>query len=224
MKYFGLILLMLTLSQICLGQVILNQKEAERIARESAQEMKISKQYFTAHDKCRELMKQKNHAQAEVSCRLAVTLAEKLPNSRSMEKHSAYKWLGYSLVWQQKSEEAIPILEKSLEVAKIHLDETDAETGEVYFLIGQANQLLRRIKIASDFYIKAEKVYRTAFVEIGGVKVGDDEIRSPYPRAIKNILEAHLILLKNAELVDDAAKVEKRLAETKVEFAKFLEN
>ena len=224
MKYLGLILLTILFSQIGFGQVVLDQKEAERLARESAQEMKISKQYFTAHDKCRELVKQKNYAQAEVSCRLAVSLAEKLPDSRSMEKHSAYKWLGLTLFLQKKNEEAIPILEKSLTVAKNQLDEMNAETGEVYFLIGQANHLLGKVKIAGDLYTKAEKVYRAAIVEICGAEAGSDEICSPYPRAIKNILEAHIILLRNAELNEEAKKVEKHLAETKVEFAKFLDN
>ncbi|MCY7375745.1 MAG: hypothetical protein LH472_07205 [Pyrinomonadaceae bacterium] len=168
------------------------------------------------------MMKQKNYSKAEVSCRLAVSLAEKLPSSRSMEKYSAYKWLGYSLVWQKKSAEAIPVLEKSLTIAKDHLDETNAETGEVYFIIGQANHLLGNIEVAGDFYIKAEKVYRTAFVEIGDTDVDGSELRSPYPRSIKNILEAHLLLLKNAKLNDQASVIEKRLEKAKKEFAKYL--
>ena len=54
--------------------------------------------------------------------------------------------------------------------------------------------------------------------------MGDSEIRGYYPRPIINILTAHLLLLKNAGLADEAASVEKRLAETKVEFAEFLKN
>jgi len=224
MKYFVLVLLTLTFSQIYFGQEILDQKEAERVARESAQEMKTSKQYFAAHDKCRDLMKEKNYAQAEVSCRLAVSLAEKLPKSRSMEKHSAYKWLGYSLLWQTKATEAIAFAEKSLEVAKDRLDETNAETGEVYFLIAQANHLLGKTEVASNFYTKAEKVYRAAFVEIGGASVDGDEIRSPYPRAIKIILETHLIMTTNAGLKNESETIKKRLEEFKIVFAKYLEN
>jgi tetratricopeptide (TPR) repeat protein len=224
MKFLKLAFLTLTFSSFCFGQAILDQKEAERIARESAQEMKISKQYFATHDKCRNLMRQQNYTQAEVSCRLSVSLAEKLPKSRSMEKHSAYKWLGYSLLWQQKSEEAIPILDKSLEVASDRLSETDAETGEVYFLLGQANHFLGKVQTASDFYTRAERVYRAAFVEIGSANVEGDEIRSPYPRAIKNILEAHLLLVENANLKEEATKIKQRLSELKKEFSKYLDS
>lgn len=219
MKYLGLILLTFLFSQIGFSQVVLDQKEAERIARESAQEMRISKQYFTAHDKCHELVKQKNYARAEVSCRLAVSLSEKLPDSRSMEKHSAYKWLGLTLIWQRKNAEAIPILEKSLTVAKNRLDETNAETGEVYFLIGQANHLLRNIKTAGEFYKKAEKVYLAAIAEICEAN-SDDEICSPYSRAIENIRRAHQILLKNADLEGVAKRVNLRSAPVIVKLSK----
>lgn len=203
--------------QVSFGQEVLDQKEAERIYKESILEGKSSKAYFTEDEKCRKLFRARNYALAETSCRRSVSLAEKLPKSRYMEKHSAYKVLGVVLLWQRKAREAIQFLEKSLEIAKPNLDDTNAETGEVYFFLGQANHLLEKIEIAKGFYTKAESVYRFAFEGINA-----DEIRFPYAKSITNILEAHLILLENAEMKDDAAQIEKRLTETKKEFAKYL--
>jgi len=223
MKHFGLILLFLLFAQINFGQVVTDQKEAERIYEESLQETKISKQYFTDIDKCRNLLRGEKYIQAEVACRLAVSTTEKFSKSRYMEKHSAYKALGAALLWQRKAQEAISYFDKSLEVAKPNLDDSTAETGEVYFLLGQANHFLGKLEIARDFYTKAENVYRSAFKIMKEVD-SEEFLLRPYARAIRNILEAHLILLENAEIKDKSAKTEKRLAETKKEFAKLLEN
>lgn len=219
MKNTLIVLILLFGLQISFGQTVSDQKEAERIYKEGVLEDKSSRAYFAEDKKCRNFIREKNYAQAENSCLLSVSLAEKLSKSRYMEKHSAYKVLGAVLLWNQKAEKAIPILEKSLEVAKPELDETNAETGEVYFLLGQANQLLGKIETARDFYTKAENTYHLAIKDIDAV-----ELSYPYFRAIKTILEVHLILLENAEMKEEAAKVEKRLADFRKEFDKYLEN
>ena len=123
------------------------------------------------------------------------------------------------MLCQQKSAEAIALLNTSLELGKPIIDDTDAETGERYFLLGQAYHQLANIDEAKRFYLKAENTYRTAFKEMG-----DSDIRAFYPRPIINILKSHLLLLRNAGLTDDAARIEKRLAETKIQFAEFLKN
>ena len=99
------------------------------------------------------------------------------------------------------------------------MDDSNAEMGERYFLLGQAIRQLGKINEAKQYYDKAENTYRTAFNEMG-----DSDIREFCPKPIVNILEAHLVLLNDAGLKEEAAKIEKRLAETKIEFAKFLEN
>lgn len=212
MKQPILVLLILLSSQMVFGQAVFeNDKQRD--------ELKNAKLYFAQDDKCRKLYAQKKDNETEIACKLAVSIAERLPETRYMEKHSAYRMLGLALLWQKKYEESISYFNKALEVGKPKVDDTNAETGEVYYLLGQANHLLGRIEIAKDFYTKAENIYRTAFKEMG-----DSEIRGFYPKPIINILEAHLILVKDAGLKEEAEKIEKRLAETKIEFAKFLEN
>ena len=210
-KVLGLFLLIFLGLQISFAQA-LSEKDKER------NDLVTAKKYYAEHDKCRKLISEKKYDEAETSCRLVVSIAENLPRTRYMEKHSAYETLGVAFLRQHKSGEAIKYFDKSLEVGKTHLDDTDSETGEVYFLIGQANHLLEKVGIAKDFYTKAENAYRAAFK-----KIDAEELREYYPKPIINILETHLILLENAGLKDEAAKIEKRLAETKVEFAKYLE-
>ncbi|HZH33752.1 MAG TPA: hypothetical protein VEX64_02870, partial [Pyrinomonadaceae bacterium] len=99
-----------------------------------------------------------------------------------------------------------------------NLDDTDSETADIYYFLGLANHLLEKLDLAREFYTKAENAYRAAFV-----KIDHDEIRQFYPKRIVQILEAHSIAAKDAELKDEVAEIDKRLAETKTEFAKYLE-
>ncbi|HLM02066.1 MAG TPA: tetratricopeptide repeat protein [Pyrinomonadaceae bacterium] len=200
-------------------EVPTSKKEAEKLLKQDRIDSQRSKQYFDADEKCRNLIRARKFIEAESVCRNAVSLAEKLPKDRYLEKSVAYELLAVVLIRQARAGEAIPLLNQSLEAAKPVIDDTDAETGERYFWLGQANHQLGKINEAREYYTKAENSYRTAFKEMG-----DSDIREFYPQPIVNILEAHLILLKDAGLKEEAAKIEKRLVETKVEFAKFLEN
>lgn len=216
---FGLIFLLS--SQYAFSQrveVPTDKKEIDAILRKARAENNANKLYFSEEEKCRSLIRAGSFAKAEISCKLAISYAEKLPKDRYLERSSAYEALAYTFLLQEKSEQAIVLLNKSLEAGKPVIDDTDAETGELYFLLGQAYHQLGKVGEAKLYYSKAENSYRTAFK-----KIDDDEIGGNYPRPIVNILESHLILLINAELIDEAEKVEKRLTETKIEFAKFLE-
>lgn len=205
-------------SQTVTVEVPTDPKRIAEILKQDREDAKANKLYFAEAEKCRNLTRAGSFSEAETSCRLAISYAEKLPKDRYLERSSAYESLAYTLLWQRKSEEAILLLNKSLEIGKSVIDDTDAETGERYFLLGQANHQLGKVNEAGKYYTKAENTYRTAFK-----KINDDEIGGHYPKPIINILEAHLLLLKAAGLNEEAAKVEKRLAETKIEFAKFLE-
>jgi tetratricopeptide (TPR) repeat protein len=118
---------------------------------------------------------------------------------------------------QDKAKEAIQNFEKSLEVAKTVIDNTDSETGEVYFFISQANYVLGETQKALDFCRKAENTFRAAFI-----KIDDDEIRGYYPKSIQRIIEAQIIMLENSDRLEEAAKVKLSLDEFKKEFAKYL--
>lgn len=211
-------------SQTVTVEVPTDKKIIAEILKQSREETAANKLYFAEADKCRKLVRTGSFAAAEASCRLAVSYAGRLPKDRYLERSSAYEALAYALLRQRKADEAILLLNKSLEAGKPVIDDTDAETGERYFLLGQSYHQLGKVNEAKDFYIKAERVYRTAITKICGTDSDGDEICSPYPRAIANILEAHLILLRSAELHREAFEIEKRLIDLKAEFSKNLEN
>ncbi len=220
--FFGLVFflcLQTDFSQTVTVEVPTNKKRIAEILKKADEGTKYNKLYFAEDEKCRNLTRAKSFVEAETSCRLAVSYVEKLPEDRYLERSSAYAALAWVFILQRKGSEAIPLLNKSLEVGKPVIDDNDAETGERYFLLGLANYQLNKTNEAREYYTKAENTYRAAFKAMG-----DSDIREFYPKPIVNVLEAHLVLLKNAGLTDEAAKIEKRLEETKVEFAEFLKN
>lgn len=183
----------------------------------SKDESTKAKQYFAEDSKCRSLITKHMLEDAEISCRTALSLAGKLPEDRDLEKHSAYETVGLVILFQRRPSESIPFFEKALAIGKKRLTDSSAETGEVYFYLGQANHLLGNTEKTQNLYLKAETAYRAAFIAIN-----DDEIGAPYPRMIKNILTAHLSLLKKAGLSEKAEQVQKRLDNIKNEYPKFL--
>lgn len=196
-----------------------NKKEIEAILKKGREEARVNRAFFTEHDTCRGLLKAREWAKAESSCRLAISLAEKLPKEHVLERSSARGSLAIALLWQRNAEEAILLLNKSLEIRKTVSDDSDADMGDLYFLLGQAYSLSNDIQTARSYFERAERTYRSAFVEIG-----DDWFRVSYSRRLQNAVEAHYNLVKSAGLVNEAEKLESRLAEVKKEFAKYLVN
>jgi tetratricopeptide (TPR) repeat protein len=182
----------------------------------SKDETIMAKQYFAEDAKCRSLIKTGKLHNAEISCRNALSLANKLPEQRDMEKYSANETVGLVILFQRRPGESIPFFNKALAIGKKRLTDSNAETGELYFYLGQANHLLGNFADAQKFYDDAEKVYRAAFIAIN-----DDEVRAPYPQMIKNILTAHLSLLKTIGLTEKAEQVQKRLDNLKNEYHNF---
>ncbi len=192
---------------------VLTEKDKER------DEINIAKAYFAKKDECRELFNEEKIKEAEISCRESVAIAENLPETRYPEKHSAYKYLGLALLLQDKADEAVIYLNKSLEISKPHLNDTDSETGEVYYFLGQANQLLGKFELAREFYTKAENAFREAYKKTDA----DEPRRQFYQKEIKVILKSHLNLVKSAGLEDEAIKIQKKLDNLKTEFPNFLD-
>lgn len=173
--------------------------------------------YYAQSDKCRALMKERKWKEAEQVCKLAVLIAEKLPENRAMEKHSAYIAVSYTLLYLKQHQASIEYSNKALNVTKDQIDESDSETGEIYFLLGAANHNLWNLDKASEYFTKAEETYRRAFDAID-----DDEIRQPYPQMIKNILQSHLVTAEEAGDKNKIEAIKKRLSELKRQYSKFL--
>lgn len=196
-----------------------NKKEVEAILKKEQEEARVNRAFFTEHDRCRGLLRQQEWVKAEASCRAAITLVENLPKEHVLERSSVRATLAIAMLWQRRPEEAVLLLDRSLEIRKTVSDDTDADTGDLYFLLGQTHSLLNNMKAARSYYEKAESTYRAAFVEIG-----DDDFRVSYSRRLRNTVETHYNLVKSAGLVNEAEKLQVRLVQVEKEFAKYLIN
>lgn len=196
-----------------------DNKAIDAILKKEREKTVANKAYFNEDRKCHDLFRSKELPKAEVSCQNAILLVEKLPREYVLERSSARESLGIVYLWLRRPVEAISLFNKSLDIGKPILDDSDAEKGDLYFLMGHAYRSLNDVQSASSYYKKAESTYRAAFA-----KIGDDEIRFPYGRTIKNIDQAHYDLVRSAGLIEDAEKLRARLEQVEKKFAKYLTN
>jgi hypothetical protein len=87
------------------------------------------------------------------------------------------------------------------------------------FLIGQAHHLNGNVGSARAYYEAAEKTYRAAFKHMGD----DKFFLVPYSRKIRDVVEAHYLLVRNAGLELAAEILRKRLDDVDKEFTEFLD-
>lgn len=201
------------------GQEIRDQKEAERIYRESLEQSKYNKLYFDEADRCRQLNREQKHQEAILSCRRSIAYAEKLPAGQVLERQAGYIQVGIAFLRQKRPKEALNYFEKGVVIGRSVLGESDVETGEIYFLIGQAHHIDGNTATASEFYDRAERTIRAAYDEMGE---DGEELRERYPRIIWHVLEAHLMLLEEADEEEKMTALRKRLHEFELAFQKYL--
>lgn len=206
----GLLLILIAIFAVlvgpALGQEIRDQKEAERIYREGIAEAKNSGAYFKASDECRTLAARQSFEKAEKKCREAIEYALKLPDHRPMERFVAYRELGVTLLLSGKATESLAAFREALVQAKSTLDDTDAETAAVYFMMGQAYHVKEDIGSAVTYYVKAEDTYYRAIETIG-----DEFLEEQYFFSLENVLSAHIELLREKGMSEEANEVQRRL-------------
>lgn len=215
---FSVIILAIAVS-FSFGQEIRDQKEAERIYRLSLEQGKNNRLFFNEMNRCQKLNREQEYDHAIASCKRAIVLSEKLPANQILERQSGYIQVGIAYLRKEQPKNALEFFEKGLLIGRSVLDETDVETGEIYFLIGQAHHIDKNTERASEFYDRAERSVRLAFDEIGD---DGEEMRRRYPKIIRHILEAHLILLEESEEVEKAEAIKKRINEFETAFRKYL--
>jgi TonB family protein len=130
----------------------------------------FSQDYFKKSDRCRDLIKNQNFVEAESVCKSAVEIAEKLPDTRSLERLGAYQLAGHSLYLQRKFQDALPFYKHELDIAEKTLEQHnsefayalrdvaralhgsgDFETSRIYYERAQASLILARDHIESEF-------------------------------------------------------------------------
>lgn len=217
---FSVIILAIT-GSFSFGQEIRDQKEAERVYRLSLEQSKNNRLFFNEMNRCRQLNREQKYDLAIASCKRSIVLSEKLPANQILERQSGYIQVGLAFLRKKQPKEALAYFEKGLAIGRAILDETDVETGEIYFLIGQAYHIDNDTERASVFYDRAERSIRSAFEKIGE---DGEELRERYPKIISFVLKAHLILFDGSEEFEKANEIRRRILEFEAAFRKYLEN
>ena len=218
---FVSIFLTTSFSQDVTVKVTTNPKEIKKILSKEGEGVRRNRAFFDEDDRCRGLLQAREWLKAEASCRLAITLVEKLPSEHVLERSSARTSLGIALLWQRKTQEAIPLFKTALAIRLPSAGESDADTADIYSLLGNSYGALSDIQTSRSYFEKAEISYRSAFTSIGD---DGDDIRFSYPRRLKNSLQAHYHFVRGAGLSDEAEKLQIRMAQVEKEFAKYLVN
>ncbi len=185
---FFLLGLTTSYSQTVTVRAITNPKEIKAILAKEGEGVRINKAFFDEDARCRGFLQAREWQKAEASCRIAITLVEKLPSEHVLERSSARTSLGIALLWQRKTQEAIPLFKMALATRLPRAGESDADTADIYALLGNSYGAVGDMQTARSYFEKAEISYRSAFISIGD---DGDDIRFSYPRRLKNALQAH---------------------------------
>lgn len=177
-------------------------------AEEYEQELQIAQKYFAEDDKCRELLKTQNWRKAEMHCKKLAVIADKLPERRSLEKSSAYEYVGRAMMGQRRYQEALSYFTRAFDAGKVSLKETDAELGYAYTNLALANHGLGNLQKAREHYAKAVKILLLALD-----KIDDDDLEKEYLKNLKQILKYYLTASEEAGAVDEAKEIRERMSE-----------
>ena len=157
----------------------------------SAEYTKEQEAYFQQEDKCRALVSSRQYGEAEPACKMGAELAEKLPESRTMERITAYRQAGRTLFYQRKFDDALSFYQQALAVAKTHLKLYEAELAYAYHDVALGLHATGDLSQARSYYDKSE-----ATLEQARGRIDSEFLRDQYSAAIKSVLTDYAILLR----------------------------
>ena len=115
-------------------------------------EQEDNQRYFAAENSCRGDLKSRDLKQADLDCKNALQLVEKLPQERSMERQTASGLLGQTYFAERKFADALPFYEKELEISKAHQKPDEAELAYAYHHVALTLHALGHVEDATKDY------------------------------------------------------------------------
>lgn len=170
------------------------------------EEKNARRAYFPVEEQCRELVYSRRYAQAENTCRTAVDLSEKLPAEATLERSIAYTFLGHSLLYQSKIQEAIGPYTQALTLRERRLKPNDADLASSYANLARAYSAANDLGKADSLYARAVETYEAAILHL-------PSFRENYARRLKNTLIEYA-KLKRARGEEETAQTLERKAAT----------
>jgi TonB family protein len=171
------------------------------------QEQKLASQYFKQEEKCRQLLNASKWQEAEKICGDNVPIANKLGLQRGLTKMMAYEHLGFSMLGQNKYNEALSHFNHALEFAKASLTESDAEFGDLYIYLGLTYSRMGNPNRAREQYAKGEKTLQLAYD-----RIGDSSLKKQYIAQLKRAIEYHISAAEAAGAKSEVQELRQRLA------------
>jgi len=178
---------------------------------EYEREQGISKEFFKAEEKCRNLAKGQKWKEAETACRVAARFADQFSSGRELEKSGAYQYLGYTMMGQKRYQEALEYYSRALDFVRPKLTEKNAELGQLYGDLAVAHHALGNLEKARELYRVAERIYQIAHAELGGGDTDEETkaVKQSYIKALKKLLELHLIAAQGAGATSEVEEIKK---------------
>lgn len=149
--------------------------------------------FYKQQEECGKRLQEGAFTEAETSCKSLVTLAEKLPTGRPMERVTAYEYLGHAFFGQRKFTDALAAYQRELKIAKVALHPTDAELGYAYHDVARALHGMGELQQARSYYEQA-----TATLEQARQHIDSAFLKNKYSATIKAVLQEEALLLQQA--------------------------
>src|SRR5215510_507076 len=174
---------------------------------EYEKELETARQFFEKDDKCRGLLREQKWQDAELTCKAAVAIADRLPDHRALEKMGAYEQVGHAMFAQRRFQEALDHYSRAFTIGQTTLSDTDPETGYGYRNLGVTNHVLGNLDKAREFYAKAERTLQHAYDHIDL-----EDARPGYLKTLRYVLQNHLLAAQESGAEKEAEEIKKRLA------------
>lgn len=170
-------------------------------------EEKALKDYYPAFHICYQMVRDGKNSDAEKKCSEAVSLSDALPANRIIERSNSRTFLAHSLVAEKRPEEAIPLYEKALEIARgVEHSDRDADFASDHANLARAYFQIGKLDKADVLYGQSITIFEAAIVAL-------PEMRENYTARLKRTL-LECAKVKNARgEVDDAKALEQRAAD-----------
>lgn len=162
-------------------------------AEEAKKESAAADAYFEKEQVCRSALKSQTTSGAEAPCQALPSLADALPESRHMERLSAYKYAGHAFFYDRRFQESLPYYQKELEIAQATLTDTNAELGYAYRDVAHAQHGTGQLAQAKPLYERALEI-----LEKSRSHIESAFLKNEYSKTIQSTLREYAILLKQS--------------------------
>jgi tetratricopeptide (TPR) repeat protein len=164
--------------------------------------------FFKTIDLCRKQREDQQLAQAETTCKRAITLSEQLDKARQLERLEAVRETGHALFLQKKFSEALESYQAEMRIAEKIFNPYDADLGSAQHDLGNGLWSLGRTEEAKIQYGKAEVTFKLASAHMDSAF-----LKNVYAKKLKLVLHDHAALLRQMGQVSEAVALEKQASD-----------